>query len=116
MQGEEDEDMMVWGEWDVDKGGVWEDGGNAKVYMTNFKRVVKIQWPLTSNPPSETTRQFEIAFRVFDADSSGYISVSEFRKVGDLFILTMEKINMPACSLVQVEDAITRGTVSLLFN
>ena len=34
----------------------------------------------TSNP-SETTRQFEIAFRVFDTDNSGYISVSEFRKV-----------------------------------
>ena len=39
---------------------------------------------------TKTTRQFEIAFRVFDADSSGYISVSEFRKV---------------------EDAITRGTI-----
>lgn len=30
---------------------------------------------------TKTTRQFEIAFRVFDDDSSGYISISEFRKV-----------------------------------
>ena len=43
---------------------------------------------------TETTRQFEIAFRVFDDDNSGYISVSEFRKVREL-VVSSEVVQVP---------------------
>lgn len=63
-------------------------------------------WRLNVHLTVETTRQFEIAFKMIDADGNDFVDLKEFSKVSLRMSYYVKHV---ACSFtVQVQEAVTR--------